>query len=297
MIVMKFGGTSVADARCMIGVADIIKTYENQYPIVVVSAMAGVTDQLVEILELLKKKKYDTVLREIEDIELKHITTLTRICDSQKCKIDLYHHVTTVIHELKTYLHYVKDKDITPEISDYIVTFGERLSSRIVSEACNIKGIHSQPMDSSRLIVTDNEFGNAKALLARTQKQVEFILVPLVKKQIVPIVTGFFGKTREGRIATLGRGGSDYVASILGYAADVRDIIIWKEVDGVYTKDPNAHDDAEFIPELTYNKAAQMARAGAKVLHKETMEPAKKKQIPIWVRNTFKPEGRGTRIG
>jgi aspartate kinase len=294
---MKFGGTSVGNAQCILGVADIIKSCEDRNPVVVVSAMAGVTDQLVAIVELLKEKQYDTVLEKIEHIELTHITTLTRICDSQKCKIDLYHHVTTVIHELKTYLHYVKDKDITPEISDYIVTFGERLSARIVAEACNMKGVHSQPMDSSRLIVTDDEFGNAKALLARTQKQVEFILVPLVEKGIVPIVTGFFGKTRDGKIATLGRGGSDYVASILAYAAEAEEIIIWKEVDGVYTKDPNKFDDAEFIPELSYNKAAQMARAGAKVLHKETMEPAKKKKIPIWVRNTFQPDGKGTRIG
>lgn len=294
---MKFGGTSVENAQCILGVADIIKQYEHDQPVVVVSAMAGVTDTLVEIVDLLRIGNYDQVLKQIEAIELKHITTLTRICDSQKCKIDLYHHVTTVIHELKTYIHYIKDKHVLPEIADYIVTFGERLSARIVAEACNMKGIHSQAVDSSRLIVTDNEFGNAKAQLMRTQKQVEFILLPLVQKGIIPIVTGFFGKTREGKIATLGRGGSDYVASILGYASGAEKIIIWKEVDGVYTKDPKEYEDAEFIPELTYTKAAQMARSGAKVLHRETMEPARKKKIPIWVRNTFQPGGKGTRIG
>lgn len=293
---MKFGGTSVGDADRMIHVADIICTYQDKQPIVVVSAMSGVTNTLVEIVQLLQSGNTTSANNLIQGLEEKHIDTFSRICNSQQCKIDLYHHVVTVIQELKMYVQYVQNNPITPDVADVIVSFGERLSARIIAEACNMKGLHSQAVDSSRLIVTTQEYGNAKTILSKTKQQVEFILRPLVEKGIIPIITGFFGKTKNGKIATLGRGGSDYTASILGYATDAERIVIWKEVNGVYTKDPLTHQDAELIPHLTYDKAAEMARAGAKVLHQETMEPAKKKAIPIWVKNTFKPDIQGTQI-
>ena len=165
-----------------------------------------------------------------------------------------------------------------------------------MSATLNKIGVAAEPVDASNIIVASSEFSNARAILADTKIKANRFLLPLFSKRIVPVVTGFFGATKRGDIVTLGRGGSDYSATILGNVLDASEVILWKEVDGVFNGDPKKDKKAMFHPELTYKEALSLAKNGAKVLHPEAMKPVQSKGIVVWVKNIFKPESLGTKI-
>jgi aspartate kinase len=186
--------------------------------------------------------------------------------------------------------------EVTNRGMDSIASFGERMNVRTLSALLRHRGLQSQPVDATELIVTDDNFQSANPIMDLSRKKVQAVLKPMLKKGIIPIVTGFIGANKAGILTTLGRGGSDYTASILGVCLDADEVFTWTDVDGVMTADPRVVKGARVIPELSYNEVSEMAYFGAKVLHPKTIQPLVEREIPLWVKNTFNPEYPGTRI-
>jgi aspartokinase/homoserine dehydrogenase 1 len=187
-------------------------------------------------------------------------------------------------------------RELTPRTLDAISSLGERLSAPLVSLAMRELGFASDAFTATELIVTDNYHGGAEPIMDLTREKSKAVLGPALEKGIVPVVTGFIGATSEGQLTTLGRGGSDYSATILGAAIDADEVIIWTDVDGVLTADPRLVSEAKTIPEISYREAAELAYFGAKVLHPKTLKPVVQAAIPVWIRNSFQPEREGTKI-
>jgi aspartate kinase len=179
---------------------------------------------------------------------------------------------------------------------DTITSLGERMNARVVAAALRGKGLEAQAIDATELIVTDASFQNAIPLKDATQTKIRARLEPLLEEKVVPVVTGFIGATETGTITTLGRGGSDYTASILGDCLDASEVWTWTDVDGVMTADPRVVPEARVIPELSFSEVSELAYFGAKVLHPKTLRPIIERDIPLWVKNTFNPSFPGTRI-
>ena len=187
-------------------------------------------------------------------------------------------------------------KNFTLANYDYVISYGEKLSSHLLSATLNNIGAKSIPVDASLAIVTDSCFGNGRVILDRTSVKAISSLSPLLSQNIIPVITGFFGATKDGQIVTLGRGGSDYSATILANALDANEVILWKEVDGIFSGDPNKDPSVKFYSKLSYDEALALAQAGAKILHPEAMIPVQAKNIIVRVKNTFNPDHPGTQI-
>jgi aspartate kinase len=181
-------------------------------------------------------------------------------------------------------------------VLDEIVSTGERLSARLLAGALCELGLRGVAVEATELIVTDNASGRAEPLMAQTRERATARLLPLLEDDSVPVVTGFIGATAGGMLTTLGRGGSDYSATILGAALDATEVIIWTDVDGVLTADPRLVPEARTLREISYNEAAELAYFGAKVLHPKTLRPVSEAGIPVWIRNSFAPERHGTKV-
>jgi aspartate kinase len=209
-----------------------------------------------------------------------------------------YNQIKQVLSDLFGLLSvYLKaNREYSPKDYDYVVSFGERFSAVLLASALNKENTLAQPVDSAKVIVTTNKFNNARALIPQSIKQAHKILRPLLERNKIPVITGFYGATEEGIVATLGRGGSDYSATILAHVLDAKQVILWKEVNGVFSEDPKINKNAQFLPELSYEEALDLARKGAKILHPEAMLPVSSKAIPVWVKNTFNPKCIGTKI-
>ncbi len=296
MNVFKFGGTSLGNADRINHVAQLIKSHaQNSKVIVVASAMAGVTDALIEIISLHKSGNIAERNSHIQKCIWQHKQTLR----SLKLTIDLYDNAETVLDSmLNAFEHEVNSMGTVLHAYEYdfIVSYGERLSAFLLSKALQNSGVKSHHVFGSDVICASPDFGNATALLPESKRKCENILLPLLERGEVPVVTGFFGATECGHIAVFGRGGSDYSASVIAALMKADALTVWKEVDGVYTADPLKNTNAQLLEYLSYEAAAAMARAGAKVLHPETMEPVRDLHIPVHVRNTFNPDVPGTII-
>ena len=186
--------------------------------------------------------------------------------------------------------------EVTPRAMDAISSLGEQINARIVAAQLCELGIYAQAVDASELVVTDRHFQEAAPLMDLTRERVESKLKPMLRDRIVPVVTGFVGATEDGVTTTLGRGGSDYSAAILGAALDADEVWTWTDVDGVLTADPRIVPNARIIPELSYSEIGELAYFGAKVLHPKAIRPVVERGIPLWVKNTFNPGCAGTRI-
>ncbi len=295
--VMKFGGTSVGDSQRIKHVAELVKKYKSKETVVVVSAMAGVTD---ELLTVAKKVAHGLTEEDIKNIvgalREKHIITAKEAVLREFLEIPLIS-IEKLCHELEKLLigiSYVGE--LTPRSLDYVLSFGERLCAPILSGALNSIGVKSKWFTGYEAgITTNSNFGRASLIWEITNKRVNEILKPLLK-EYVPVVTGFIAGDEKGRITTLGRGGSDYSASIIGSALNADEIWIWTDVDGIMTTDPRLVSDARTIKVISYIEAMELAYFGARVLHPKTIEPAMEKGIPVRVRNTFNPENEGTLI-
>ncbi len=187
-------------------------------------------------------------------------------------------------------------QELTPRTMDAISSLGERMSAPLVATALRELGVKSEAVSARELIVTDAYHGGAEPLMQETRRKADTHLRPMLEAGIVPVVTGFIGATEGGQLTTLGRGGSDYSATILGAALDADEVIIWTDVDGVLTVDPRLVSEAKTIPEISYREAAELAYFGAKVLHPKTLKPVVQAAIPVWIRNSFEPEKQGTKI-
>lgn len=296
-VVMKFGGTSLGSGeriRCM---ADIVRENRAKETVVVVSAMSGVTDMLVKMGERVAEGVSETEIKEfVGDIREKHLVTIKEAVSKEYQSLPVIE-VEKLCAELEKVLigvSYVGE--LTSRSMDYIMSFGERLMAPIVSGTLSSADIKSRWFDGySAGIVTDSNFGKAAPIWKHTKKKVMEVLRPLLGSS-VPVVTGFIAGDEKGRITTLGRGGSDYTAAILGSALGVDEIWIWTDVDGIMTTDPRLVEEARTINVISFIEAMELAYFGAKVLHPKTIEPAMESGIAVRVRNTFNVDNKGTLI-
>lgn len=294
MIVMKFGGSSVGNAERIKSVIEIINNYKNKYPSIAVifSAFQGVTDELIKISNN-AVSGIDVYITELKNLEKKHSDIALSLIREKENKKTL-DYIKLLFEELENILQGVfLLKELSPKSTDYILSFGERLSAFIITEALLEREINCEFLDSRILIKTDESFGNAKVDFEFTNFKIASYFK---EKNNIQIITGFIASSRNNITTTLGRGGSDYSASIFGAALDAEEIIIWTDVDGVMTADPKTVKRAFSLKEMTYEEAMELSHFGAKVIHPPTMLPALQKKIPLRIKNTFNPTFEGTLI-
>jgi aspartate kinase len=299
-IVMKFGGTSVARGENIRGVANIVadSVKKDHQVVVVVSALAGITNQLIEEAEQAKKKDEKQIQDFTRKLIEKHVTAITEAIDNKSIQKEVEQIIKKTVDELEkvlTGICYVGE--ITPKSRDYVLSFGERLSAPIIGGALREIKLQTQCFTGKEAgIVTDDNFGEARPLMNVTTHQVKGRLESLLEKKIVPVVTGYIAATQDGVVTTLGRGGSDYTATVLGVALSADEVWIWTDVDGIMTTDPKIVQSAKMLPQLSYGEAAEMAIFGAKAMHPSALEPVIEANIPVRIRNVFNPENPGTLI-
>lgn len=287
MIIMKFGGTSVGSAERIKNAANIVRSRAKRNPIAVVSAVAKITDLLIKLANECSKGNGNSTLNTLEQIKSMHYKIIEKLAiDKGLLKKD--------IEELSALAGKIKsNRHIDAKTLDKIQSFGEIMSSKIVAEQLNKIGIKAQAFNSWDLgFLTNDEFGNAEPLEFCCQK-----LKGRIKKlDVIPVITGFIGKTEQGEITTLGRGGSDYTAAIIGAAIGADEIQIWTDVDGIMSADPKIVKGAKTIGKVSFAEASELAYFGAKVLHPKTILPAMRKNIPVKVLNSLNPKNKGTAI-
>jgi aspartate kinase len=294
---MKFGGTSVGDIQRLQEVASIVRTYLPQRPIVVTSAMAGVTNTLLETAQLALQRESDRVKKNVETLKEKHLNVANTLLKDAVRHRELIQRQSALIDELANLYRGVSLlKELSVRSIDAIASFGEILSCLQLAAILKDNGVNAEFVDARTIIRTDNHFGEAAVDFSVTNEKVKSVLPPLIGKEIVPVITGFIGSTEDGLTTTLGRSGSDYTGSIVGAAMDSKEIWIWTDVDGVMTADPRYVTGAKVLSEISYREAAEMSYFGAKVIHPKTMMPAIEKNIPIRIKNTFNPSHPGTLI-
>jgi aspartate kinase len=299
-LVMKFGGTSLADKNALGHAVDIIKKHSRKRDkiVVVVSAISGITDKLYDVSEKALKNDQSEVRKIINTIKERHINLIASSIKNSKIRKDVLFYVNQTLDDLEkvlTGISYIGE--ISPRSLDYLLSFGEKLSAPIVSGAIRDTGLISKHVTGMEAgIVTDNNYGDAKPLMNVTKNGVKQTLEPILAKGTIPVITGYIGGTQEGHTTTLGRGGSDYTATILGSALDFDEVWIWTDVNGIMTTDPKIVRIAKTIPELSFREAIEMAVFGAKAIHPRALEPVIDQNIPVRVKNTFNPNNKGTLI-
>ncbi len=283
---MKYGGTSVENAEKFLNSAKIaIETYnKGNEVVVIVSAMSGVTDMLLDAAN--KSLKGENISQIINELRSKHFEACKNIIDKELLS-NTKKSIENLLLDLEKSLmgvHYLGELSLRSK--DRIVSFGERLSSLILSKTIQSQGLSSEKIDAFSLIVTNNMFGEASVFFDKSYTKISDSISPLLKKDTIPVITGFIAKSIDGDITTLGRGGSDYTASIVGAGIDADEIWIMTDVDGIMTTNPKICSSAYTIPEMSYLEAMELAYFGAKVLHPRTIEPAISKNIPVRVKNS-----------
>lgn len=295
MIVMKFGGTSVESAAAIGRVASIVKARRERHPVVVVSAMGKTTNKLLAIASAAIAGKREDYIARIHDLrgyhsrEARMVVPLAERAELDRTLDDHFQELTELVKGLAVL------GELTPRSIDAISSYGERLSSYIVTLAFRHFGMDTAHMDSRRVIVTDHRHTQAAPLFAETYARLSQTIPPLAASQVV-VMGGFIAATREGVTTTLGRGGSDYTASIVGAAIGAEEIQIWTDVDGMLTADPTILPGGHRVKTISFAEAAELAYFGAKVLHPATVVPAIEKDIPVLILNSRRPEVPGTRI-
>lgn len=296
MIVMKFGGTSVQDAHAIDRVASIVRERLSETPIVVVSALAKMTDQLLAMAAAAGAGDRDKALQLSLSARERHFNTASDLLGTGKFA-QIHAEMEEEFNALDELLRgIVAVGELTPRTTDNIAGFGERVSSRIVTAAFSLRGLNASHVDSRQCIITDATFTKAVPDLEDTNSRLQEIVKPLLDRHRVPVMGGFIGSTREGISTTIGRGGSDFTAAIVGAGLDAKRIEIWTDVDGMMTTDPSLCTEARRIKTISFEEAAELAYFGAKVLHPATLLPAIQKNIPVLVLNSRNPKNEGTRI-
>ncbi|MGA8144210.1 MAG: aspartate kinase [Candidatus Acidiferrales bacterium] len=298
LVIMKFGGTSVGDAACIARAAQICAAASRDSAVVVVvSAMSGVTNRLIEAATLSEAGEAQKAIELLEAIHKQHRTVLDALISDLTTRQHLLQRVDDILGNARRLCEGTALlRELTPRTLDLISSLGERLSAPMVAAAISALGVQSEAVEATDLIVTDGFHGGAEPLMDLTRQRAEARLRPLLQKSVVPVVTGFIGASQDGALTTLGRGGSDYSATILSAALSASEAIIWTDVDGVLTADPRLVPEARTIPEISYREAAELAYFGAKVLHPKTLRAVMPQEIPVWIRNSFAPEKPGTKI-
>lgn len=295
MKVLKFGGGCLKDQASLAKVIEVIK--EKEHPlVVVVSALSGVTDSLLQAIELaLKSEKSSQKI--LEELKEKHLALADNLPDERKrtFREKLAERIEK-LHRLLLGISYTGE--LTPSLKAHILSFGERLSAFLLAELLTSAGREAQAMEADELgIVTDDCFENATADLKETERNLIKKVCPLLEKGVVPVITGYFGRTMEGKITTFGRNGSDYTAAVVAACLKGESLELWKDVEGFMSADPKIVNSAKKIGCLSYYEAAELSYFGARIIHPRTFEPLLEAKIPVVIKNLFDPSKEGTVIG
>ena len=296
VVVMKFGGTSVEDAAAIRRLIGIVQNRVGTQPVVVVSALARVTDQLLEAGKAAARGHLGSALATVRNIYVRHEELADSLVDGSAYST-LDRELRGDFRALEALLHDLESsRQLDLKAQDQLLGFGECFSSRLVKEALCESGVNAAHVDARTCIVTDARHGQASPVWDVTEQRLQETVSPLLERGQVPVLGGFIASTSDGVPTTLGRGGSDFSAAIVGAALCAARVEIWTDVDGITTTDPKLCSDARVIRKMSFDEAAELAHFGAKVLHPATLAPAMRENIPVYVLNSRRPEGEGTEI-
>ncbi len=298
-LVMKFGGTSVNGGERLQHVANLVLGYAQQgHTIVTVtSAMSGVTDMLLRAARRAAAGDLTACLLAHETLTEQHVAALDCIVRDETTQRVTRAHLTRLLDDFSNLCQSIRILgEVTSRALDQVASLGERLVLPLLAHAFRVQGAQVEAIEAHHLIVTDEQYTQATPLMEETRQRARARLMPLLQQHILPVTTGFIGATRAGVITTLGRGGSDYTATILGNVLEADEVWIWTDVNGVMTADPRIVPEAQTLAEISYGEAAELSYFGAKVIHPKTIAPAAERDIPIRILNTFNPTHPGTRI-
>ena len=294
---MKFGGTSMGSAERIEAAARLTTEQQAKRPVaIVVSAMSKVTDLLLDSLRKAETGDEAGLDANLTTLTERHVTCCRSLLPAgfQESAIDGVNGLIAEFARIAKGILMLGERPLASV--DRAVAIGERLSALLMAAYLESRNTRASAVNASQVIVTDDVFGNASPLMEETRTRAANVVKPLLDQGVIPVVTGFNAATIDGRPTTLGRGGSDFSAAILAAAMDAEELWIWTDVDGIMTGDPRLIPDARVLDEITYSEAAELAYAGAKVLHPRTLAPLIERQIPVWSKNSFAPEKPGTRI-
>jgi bifunctional aspartokinase / homoserine dehydrogenase 1 len=298
VVALKFGGSSLLGADRMQHAAALVRAAaQDASVVVVVSAMKGVTDRLLSISRSLAEENLSHARNEAEGLVHLHFNVLQELQLAEEQHDRLRRGLQLLGRDL---LHEVPLRGrvlANAELADRLASFGERFSARLFAAALEKSGVAAVPVASSDFVLTCDTFRDAKPNLDETKDRGREVLLPLLTAGLVPVVTGFIGVTPDGRITTLGRNSSDFSGAIIAHVVDAEELVIYTDVDGIYTANPHASIEARLLHDLSYDEAHALAASGAKVLHPHVLPLAAETEMTVWIRNTFKPHVRGTRIG
>lgn len=298
LIAFKFGGTSLLGAERMLHAASLVHAAtRDSRVVVVVSAMKGVTDQLLSIARALAAGKFPHARREAELLLDFHGDVLRDLALDDRQDLRVRRELQLLARDLLHEVPLSGQVHVGAEHFDRLASFGERFSARLFAAALEKLDVPAVPVTSSDFVLTCDTFRDAQPHLEQTRRRGRDILLPLLEAGIVPVVTGFIGATPDGRITTLGRNSSDFSGAIIAHVVDADELVIWTDVDGIFTANPNESAEARLLHELSYDEAHALAASGAKVLHAKVLPLAAETEMVVWIRNTFNPQARGTRIG
>ena len=301
--VIKFGGASLKDGQKIQEAAEFVACYDTDASrVIVVSALKGETDHLDGLASAILRGNSTEAIAATNNFYERHWATINSLPIDNASKTSL----AAKLYDMRSNLLLYPEFDfsapqkikIFAALRDEILSQGEEISSHIVATMLREKGIHAQQIDADTLIQTDNAYGNARPDIPATKKAVERLLLPVIDKGVIPVAPGFYGFTKSStgyrRRTTLGRNASDYSAMLIAYALEAQKLTLHKGVDGVYDKNPMEYEDAQFLPEITYDEATHIALNGGKVIYPDTMALARERSIPIYIRNSCQPEARFT---
>jgi len=298
IVAFKFGGSSLLGAERMLHAANLVRQASQSSRVVaIVSAMKGMTDHLLGVCESLAAGKRELARKKAEMVIDLHLDVLSHLQLDEAAELGVARDLQSLGRDL---LHEVPASGCclaTAELSDRLGSYGERFSARLFAAALERSGVSAVPVSSSEFVLTCDTFRDAQPHLEQTRQRGRDVLLPLLEVGLVPVVTGFIGATEDGRITTLGRNSSDFSGAIVAHVVDADELVIWTDVDGIFTANPNESAEARLLHELSYDEAHALAAAGAKVLHAKVLPLAAETAMVVWVRNTFNPQARGTRIG
>jgi aspartate kinase len=297
MIVMKFGGTSVQDAEAIDRVCNIVKSRVSKKPVVVLSAISKATDILIQSAELAAGGKLREAKDKISKLKDRHIKISSELLKDENSLRKLKEKLTEHFSDINDLLKGISLlSELSPKIQARVVSYGELLSTLIASYAMKEKGVNSVLLDSRDFIITDSNYLKGEPQIDEITVRAQVNIPEHLKKGFVPVIQGFISRTKHGAQSVLGRGGSDYTASLAGMALNAKAIEIWTDVDGILTADPNKVEGTKIISKISFEEAAELAYFGAKILHPLTIQPAVEKNIPVWIKNSHSPEAEGTLI-
>lgn len=297
LLVMKFGGTSMGSAARIRVAAQISSEQQAKRPVVVVvSAMSKVTDLLLDSLRKAEAGDQTDLDENLKQLYARHFEVCRELLPPSKQETALagVHSLITEFSRIAKGMMMLGERP--PRSIDEAIAIGERLTAFLLAEFLESEGIPAAAVNAADVIATDAVFGNATPLMDQTRQRAAKTIRRLLDEKILPVMTGFNGSTLDGRPTTLGRGGSDFSASIIAAALDASELWIWTDVDGIMTGDPRLIPDARVLDMVTYNEAAELAYNGAKVLHPRTLAPLVELEIPVWSKNSFALEKPGTKI-